>query len=254
MESLVKWYGEGFAPGPHESIHDFELRVLAVKRALAAPDALLKGLGIAYESIDELSTGFLVIKAKRGLPFWFGAMTYICEWQGQTIPIIQLPRGKRMTFLTREDLIAHEKVHFLRSAFNEPRFEELIAYRTSRSGWRKWLGPIFQSPWESYLCMAFFLSFPILPFIPPFFSATIIISCITFLLAITCRLTHNQNLYQKALKKLSYHYRNGEEILKLYTDSEILKTAKGKSAGIPKSSPRGKLILELTKTEKIFFH
>ena len=254
MDCLWEWYKEGFAPGPYESMADFELRVKAVKGALASPEAFLEAVGVTYESIDDVSPGFLVIRSKKGLAFWFGAMTYICEWKGQKIPIIELPKGKRGLGLTTNDLIAHEEVHFLRSTFCEPRFEEVIAYRTSRSKWRKWLGPIFQNPWESYLCMAFFLSFPFLPFIPFFYALIITVIVATYLTLITYRLFRNQTIYQKAMKRLSYHYKNCEEILKLYTDLEIKKTAKGKSAGIPKSSPRGKLLLELINRQKRRVH
>ena len=35
--------------------------------------------------------------------------------------------------------------------FEEPQFEELLAYRSSHAPWRRWLGPIVQSPRESAL-------------------------------------------------------------------------------------------------------
>ena len=37
--------------------------------------------------------------------------------------------------------------------FEEPQFEELLAYRNSPAAWRRWLGPIVEAPWESLLFM-----------------------------------------------------------------------------------------------------
>ena len=45
----------------------------------------------------------------------------------------------------RSELIAHEMAHVGRMAYEEPKFEELLAYRSSSSFWHKNLSPLVQS-------------------------------------------------------------------------------------------------------------
>ena len=204
---------------------------------MSSPDTFLKSAKIPYETIRQITPYCLCITTKKGLPFWFGAMTLICEYQGQKIPILELPKKTRGLSLTTEDLISHEHIHFLRSAFNEPRFEELIAYRTSRSKWRKFLGPIFQSPWESYLCMTLF--------IPPLFFWPAMLLTISYVTLLFSRLAINQYLLKKTLQYLSAQFTNSEEILPLLTDSEIIKIARSQYFTLDKTSPRWQLITNL---------
>lgn len=227
-------YKEGFVPGPADSSDSFQKRVELIKKVLSNPELFLKTAGISYETVDQIDPYFLSITTKKGLPFWFGAMTLICDYEGQKIPILELPKKPRGLSLTTEDLIAHERIHFLRSAYQEPRFEELLAYRTSRSKWRKYLGPLFQSPWESYLCMALFI-------LPIFIGPAILLTA-SFITALLIRLTLNQQILKKALANLSTHYTNSEELIHLLTDNEIIKTAHLQYDTIPKTSPRWLLI------------
>jgi hypothetical protein len=238
---LYNLYNEGFVPGPSDTLDSFLKRVEFIKEALSSPEAFLKKAKIPYETITEITPYFISITTKKGLPFWFGAMTMICEFEGQKIPIIELPNKPRGLSLTIDDLIAHERVHYLRSAFNEPRFEELLAYRTSRSKWRKYLGPIFQSPWESYLSLGLML-------LPLFFFQLILIT-LTFLISLFIRLIINQHVLKKALKNLSLHYTNSEELILLFTDTEILKAAQNKFDQIDKTSPRLELLKQIASTK-----
>jgi len=48
-------------------------------------------------------------------------------------------------------VLSHELSHVGRMCFEEPKFEELIAYRSSSTSWRRWFGPLVQSAWESLL-------------------------------------------------------------------------------------------------------
>ena len=51
----------------------------------------------------------------------------------------------------RDELIAHELAHVGRMMFEEPVFEELLAYRTAKSPLRRWLGPLISSSKETLL-------------------------------------------------------------------------------------------------------
>lgn len=241
---LLSSYKEGFVPGPKESFADFQKRVTFIKNELASPDAFLKKLKIPYETITFITPYYLAITRKKKLPFWFGAMTLICEYEGIKIPILELPR-KSSFLVSNEEIIAHEKIHFLRANFTENRFEEILAYQTSRSFLRKMLGPIFQTPLESNFCILLFAILalsPLLPFL--FFHALLILFATCFLTAFT-RLFVYQWLFRRSLKNLSSQITNASEVIALFTDKEIINTAFNRS--INKNSPRWQLILQIQK-------
>lgn len=99
----------------------------------------------------------------QNLPFFQGGATWIVEKKGVRIPLIQLKekfeRGSLLGLYKREEVLAHEIVHAVRMPFDEPRFEEIFAYRTSQSWWRRAFGPLFEKSWES----VFFLLLLFLP-------------------------------------------------------------------------------------------
>ncbi len=241
---LLSCYKEGFVPGPNETLDDFEKRVTFIKKLLSSPEVFLEKLKIPYNEITFITPYFLAITPKKKLPIWFGAMTLICEYEGVKIPILEIPK-KSSFFVSRDEIIAHEKIHFLRSFFSEKRFEEILAYQTSSSFLRKALGPIFQTPLESTLCMLLFALLalsPLLPFI--FFRLTFVLAATCFITAFT-RLVINQWLFRKALKKLSSTITNSQEIITLFTDKEIIYTALNRP--FDKTSPRWQLISQIQK-------
>lgn len=221
-------YEDGFVPGPNESFEAFETRVEKAKKLLANPEEFLQKLKIPYETIHPITPYFLAITTKKGLPPWYGAMTLIYD----DIAILELPKRK-WKFLKQEEIIAHEKVHFFRSQFFEPRFEEIIAYRTSSSSWRRYLSPIFQYPWESTICIILFFALAISPIFPhPEIVFFLNGGFLSFLLI---RLIRNQWIFRKALKNLK-----NKTIIRLLTDKEIIATSKGHL--VPDSSSRWALI------------
>jgi hypothetical protein len=58
-------------------------------------------------------------------------------------------------FYKRKELVAHELCHAARMMFEEPEFEEMLAYRTSSASFQKYLGSIARSSIEA---MVFFLA------------------------------------------------------------------------------------------------
>lgn len=88
--------------------------------------------------------------SKKKLRFWEGAALWVDEKKRALIRLHpRLKKGDLYGFYRRDEILSHEAVHAVRAAFKEPLFEEVLAYRTSRSPLRKWLGPIFASPRES---------------------------------------------------------------------------------------------------------
>lgn len=56
-----------------------------------------------------------------------------------------------MGIYDRDELIAHELSHAGRMMYEEPKFEEVLAYRSSHSSFRRFFGPIIQSSYESMI-------------------------------------------------------------------------------------------------------
>ena len=95
--------------------------------------------------------------------------------------MIQLRHGfkkGRYLFCDRDEVLRHEAVHAIRLTFNEPRFEEILAYFHSKKKWRRFLGPLFRTPKEALIFVSliflslvlqtaslFFFDSPFLPFI-----------------------------------------------------------------------------------------
>jgi hypothetical protein len=232
-------YKDGFLAGPKDTEESFEKRIFGLHSFFKTP-LVIKKISKDPLPLSAISPSFPFFRSSKKLPFWFGAMTWICEVEkGVKIPLLQLPKKKRFSWTSEEELIAHEKVHALRCAFSEARFEEILAYRTSPSHFRRFLGPLFQKPIESYFFL--FSSFLTIFYpLAPFF----------LFILLFIRLAINQRTFHKALNELSKEVVNSEEVIQLFTDKEISLTAKGKFLKIEKNSLRWKQI-QLTMERSI---
>ncbi|MCY3974697.1 MAG: hypothetical protein OXF02_04040 [Simkaniaceae bacterium] len=153
--------------GPGEGEEDFVKR-LDVQRKLCEESAF-HSVARYPEAVRLIRKRFLVspllipvrklrsgVSSRRMLP-WEGAISWVTArgaWVGLRT---NLPRG-----YSEKELIAHEIVHALRASFDQPYFEEILAYGTSESRVRRFLGPLFSSPKDPYLflfiCSLAFLS------------------------------------------------------------------------------------------------
>lgn len=177
----------GFIPGPDESKSDFVKRLDTLK-SLNMNTCLLP----KKEEYEPLTCDFhglgaepkwipLVYSNRRLLP-WQGAVSWIITTpEGIPFPLVQLRKGfKKGHFLfnDRDEVLRHEAVHAMRLVFNEPRFEEILAYFHSKKKWRRLLGPLFRKPSQAFFFISlifislamqatalFFYNSPYLPFI-----------------------------------------------------------------------------------------
>lgn len=170
-EQLLKLNHLGLIPGPDETSEAFAQRAeycLKLKENLSEDvTSLLSDEGSHPEVIKE-ANGYLetvydlapswipIFFSNYRLPFWQGGCAWIFQMSegGPTASLIQLQSkfAKASTYMgiyDRKELMAHELVHVGRMAFQEPRFEELLAYNTSTSSFRRWFGPIVKSAVES---------------------------------------------------------------------------------------------------------
>jgi hypothetical protein len=157
---LKKYSSEGLWPGPGETEEHFQKRAsLLAKASVTASDkdpssakekAILITRSLFGFSFDTLPFCY----SNKDLAFWEGAALFIEEENDIPIPHIQLRKGflkGSYLFYKVEEVLSHEMFHAARIAYKEPNYEEIFAYMTSKSFFRRFLGPLFQSPKESYL-------------------------------------------------------------------------------------------------------
>jgi hypothetical protein len=163
-ERLLDLNRRGLIPGPLEEEDAFEKRAeycLHLPEHLELPiqtDVLEKpNIELQY-FYDVVVDWIPVIFSNERLAPWHGGCAWIFQFAENTptAAMIQLRQvfGKQPRYLgiyDRDELLTHELVHVGRMKFEERRFEEMLAYETSTSAFRRWFGPLIQSSWESVL-------------------------------------------------------------------------------------------------------
>jgi len=168
---LRQFNEQGLIPGPSEIEEDFRRRAdfcLNFKDKLSAELPFSKGefcteTPILKESFPLTSRLYgmvpewvvLFFSNEKLLP-WHGGAAWIFQLDDSapTCAILQLRKAffqkkKYFGLVERSELVAHELCHVGRMMFEEPVFEEVLAYRTSSSWLSRNLGPLIQSPGES---------------------------------------------------------------------------------------------------------
>lgn len=162
---LLSLNQKGFIPGPQEDEEGFlnrveRLRQISAEQMLSLKEPIVKddwkGAQVLTHELFDVSTDWVPgFYSNKQLPFWQGAAAWICDTEdGIKLPVLQLKRTFKkhhhLGIYSLDEVLAHEALHASRMMFNEPKFEEFLAYRTSKSFLRKWFGPLFRSSWESY--------------------------------------------------------------------------------------------------------
>jgi hypothetical protein len=204
---LIKAYERGLIPGPHENDASFLERVEAIS------ESKFSNLSPLTDELFGFSIDWVpVVSSNKNLLPWEGAAIWISQG---AIPQIQLREHclKTKLFLRDSDeFLAHEAVHAARMSFEEPQFEEILAYQTSKKCFRKFWGPLFRSSKESSLFGAVFgvslICGWVLP--GPFWLLSLSLSGYFIF-----RLVHSQRIFAKCLKKTSLPF------MLCLTDKEI---------------------------------
>lgn len=199
---LLKCFKRGLIPGPNETEEFF------FQRITKAHDLYAVSWKEASRKTSELF-GFEVDWAplKYGndnLAWWEGAVTWL---EPGALPLVQLrTRFKEGSFLGYQpaDILAHEAIHVSRMNFNESHFEEILAYSTSTSSWKRFLGPLFTNSYQIICCLVACL----LGFFSPFL-------CFFPLICLFTWLALRQITFKKCQKKVS------NLVLLCLTDKEI---------------------------------
>lgn len=241
---IAKWNQEGLFPGPGETEEDFVKRV---KFCQDLETELVNQFGaelpflLSDQASNEIKQASLSITQKLyGMaPAWvpvFFSNHQLAPWHGgcawifkilaesPTAAFLQLRacfRHKK-TFLGlyhREELIPHELAHVGRMMYDEPQFEELLAYRSSFSPWRRFLGPIVQSSRESLFFIAL-LVFVVLSNLTGM-SAWITLIPVGLVALAFCRLMYRRIIYDRCLNRLKMLCDEPDHLIYRLTDEEI---------------------------------
>ncbi len=235
MLDLKELNREGLIPGPDEGREAFFLRVERFRKMRESSSIPLKDWEGAFAiTVPVYDIRPLFVSAyyeDKNLPFWQAAATWI---EGD-YPSIQLKtalkKGHFLGIYKREEILAHEAVHAARAAFSEPKFEEILAYRTSKNPLRRFLGPLFQYSYESYVFIFLLVLTLALDMVHVFYdlpSSILFLKFLPFLalLAGLLRLTKNKRTFFKCRQKLANLTPHPDHIMLRLSDKEISLFAK----------------------------
>ncbi len=264
-EELRALNQRGLIPGPGEKEEAYLERVRALQQLsppaaqMPLPDEDWKEARARTRELFDFSVDWVpAFYSNADLPFWQGAAVWISGY----LPVIQLKKGFRtgsyLRWYAREEVLAHEAAHAARSAFHEPRFEEILAYATSKSSWRRWLGPLFRHSWESYLCVFLLLLSLSIQTALLFYESNPLLEFLLylpwlFMLGLLARLSYHHLLLQRCLRQIAPLLKNPSQALAVIfrlTDEEIVDFGKRKSDGSLRSRVLGFYFKEIKERDK----
>ncbi|WDE97942.1 hypothetical protein PQO03_19125 [Lentisphaera profundi] len=169
----------GFFPSSTESLEDFSQRLEHLRSAYAdlQNDLEVQGFieieGIKFKK-EDLIPKKMFCDARKGnlelygfdldwVPGFFyspGALFGGCAWgmppHYLTLFILRPSFRERDKWYIygRQELMAHEMCHAVRFPLEADKYEEMFAYQTSTSAFRKLFGPMVRSPKETYILIA----------------------------------------------------------------------------------------------------
>lgn len=186
-----------------------------------------KSQEIPLEEFGAFPSWIEIVYKDEGLSLWEAG----CLWYSDDLfcpPLLQLrahfATKETLYFLySKEEILAHEAIHAIRAPLKSKRFEEYFAYSTSKSTFRKFLGPLFSTPTEaSFVILASFIFFAS-AFLTPLLSA---FGALTLFSLFFARLARNWYLFFKCKKRLSALTKKPLALMLRLTDEEILYFAK----------------------------
>jgi hypothetical protein len=263
---LLEWNQQGLIPGPTETEESFLARVtycLNLRSQLAAQlsdqlpfikqeqstEKIFSSVFVTTRALYDIAPSWIpLFFSNYRLYPWHGGCAWIFQQneQSPTAAFLQLRRpfataDRYIGLYTRDELIAHELCHVGRMCFEEPRFEEILAYRSSPSRWRRWLGAIAQSSWETtafFLLLCFILVLDLYALSSPALMSNLSwlkIAPLALVLMGLWRLFKRHNQFNSCLDNLKNCLQDSgkaDAVIYRLTDSEILSFAKMPSNAI----------------------
>lgn len=265
-EDLLRLNKEGFIPGPYENEEEFLNRIEFSKKLIKDPnffftdqkhkppfnlnDRILKPRwnwtrAQLLNLFDVAPSSLALFYSDESLHFFQAAATWILTIGRNNIKISVLQfrkvlkRKPYLFFYTLDEILAHEAVHSIRVAFDEPKTEEIFSYMTATNIFRKMFGPIIRSSKEVLIFFALMSSyftfqiFWILFSISFFYNISLFIGIITLSILSygLIRLFRVRRKCTKTFKKLNKILKNkihARAVLFRLTDQEIFNFSKMK--------------------------
>ena len=266
-QTLLFYNQQGLIPGPKEEESEFLKRAsyaLALKQSIS--EKLLKDFPFpeiepaespiweeAWQTTKPLydiaPSWVPLFFSNYQLNFWQGGCAWIfqADEMSPLSAFFQLRQKLRLSphylkIYSRNELMVHELSHIGRMKFEEPKFEEIHAYRSSPSSFRQVFGPIVQAPWESalfvlVLFLIIFLDLTVLAIEPSLYLPAMWVKVLPFTLGLLAliRLSIGQRTFKKCLhrleKTLQSSFKASAVIYRL-TDEEIEKFSEMDEEGI----------------------
>ncbi len=206
----------GLFPGPKEEEKAFEKRVLL---------SLSKKGNEEIPSIEKYGicpSWIFINYSNKGLLPWEGGCTWIFEENGVINTTLQLRRlfkhkKKYLKLYDKQEILIHELVHIGRIAFDEPKFEEFLAYRTSPNAFRREFSNMIEHSYEPLLFLI--PLFLINLFLPIYFN----LLPLTLLIGAFFRSKKRKKTFEEAKKRLKPLFKeDSEPFLYRLTDDEII--------------------------------
>ncbi|NGX63010.1 MAG: hypothetical protein KR126chlam6_00415 [Candidatus Anoxychlamydiales bacterium] len=271
-EELLRLNKEGFIPGPNENERDFLKRIDFSKTLIKNPKSFFENheqnqpfdldnrvlkprwnwtRAKLLNLFDVSPTTLALYYSDKELHFFQAAATWIIEVSKNSIkiPVLQFRKKLRhkpyLFIYTLDEILAHEAIHSIRIAFDEPKTEEIFAFMSATSFFRKIFGPIIRSEKEVFIFFAlmggyfvfqiFFIlsSLTFLSYIATFFAFL----TLTYLSLGLIRLFHIRRKLKKTFKKLFKIFgckKKARTVLFRLTDEEIFKFSRFKKNEITK--------------------
>jgi hypothetical protein len=178
LNLLNSW---GIIPGPEETEAEYEARAdyclklketiektLKDKIPFSPGDAQPRNIDSALAETENLygirPEWVPIFFSNAQLTPWHGGCAWIFQTDLESPKSAFLQLRKQFSssesylgLYQRKEILSHELAHVGRMSFEEPKFEEFLAYQSSSASWRRLLGPIIQSSWEGILFAAILL-------------------------------------------------------------------------------------------------
>lgn len=152
-ELLISYNKKGIFPHPKELKESFLNKI--DKISLNSSKSVKENFSFQkLKDLFDISPCWAKIEfTKKGLHFWEAAALEV-NGSEYHLKLNSRFKHKRAYFglYDKNEVLMHELAHLGRKDFNEPKYEEMFAYQTSK-GLRRLLGPLFQSPIESLLLL-----------------------------------------------------------------------------------------------------
>lgn len=221
-EHLIELNKRGLIHAPDESDENFFLRCHQATPLPSSPQSSL------VEELFDVNPDWVpLIFRNQGLHLWEGG----CTWIERDRVTLQLNKAfeKKRSYLgySREEVIAHELVHVVRGHFEEPIFEEILAYQTSSSPFRRFLGPLFRTSKETTSFLITLCVVLVALFVSPF-QLWIYLGTLGVLGGWQWRLLRAHRLFSRTRKKLSslVGKKRALAVMLRLTDREIIRFSK----------------------------